>query len=123
MATTNLPPVEVQDSAEATKLFFDQYGIEPAVYSSNDVAAAIGFFESRGFGKEAAISTSSAILKQAKYDNVPVFKLIDTLNGLEDVQLSALIGEVLNNNRKVTSTLGYRYTSVTKTEILKSVAP
>lgn len=120
---TNLPVIDVQDSAEATKLFFNQYGIDPLEFSANEVSAAIGFFESRGFTSEAATSTASAILKQAKIDAVPVFKLIDTLKTLNGLQLSALVSEILNNNRKSTSTLGFRQLSVTKAEILRNIAP
>lgn len=120
---TNLPVIDVQDSAEATKLFFNQYGLDPLEFSANEVSAAIGFFESRGFTSEAATSTASAILKQAKVDAVPVFKLIDTLKTLNGLQLSALVSEILNNNRKSTSTLGFRQLSVTKAEILRNIAP
>ena len=120
---TNLPVIDVQDSAEATKLFFNQYGIDPLEFSANEVSAAIGFFESRGFTSEAATSTASAILKRAKIDAVPVFKLIDTLKTLNGLQLSALVSEILNNNRKSTSTLGFRQLSVTKAEILRNIAP
>ena len=56
---TNLPTPDVQDSAEATKLFFNQYGIAPLEFSANEVSAAIGFFESRGFTAEAATSTDN----------------------------------------------------------------
>lgn len=120
---TNLPSVEIQDSAEATKLFFDQYGIEPLEFSANEVSAAIGFFESKGFNSETAASTASAVLKQAKLDAVPVFKLIDTLKTFNGLQLSALVSEILNNNRRSTSTLGYRQATISKTEILRNIAP
>lgn len=120
---TNLPSVEIQDSAEATKLFFGQYGIEPLEFSANEVSAAIGFFESKGFNSETAASTASAVLKQAKLDAVPVFKLIDTLKTFNGLQLSALVSEILNNNRRSTSTLGYRQASISKTEILRNIAP
>lgn len=120
---TNLPLPDVQDSAQATKLFFDQYGISPLEFTANEVSAAIGFFESKGFTSEAAISTASAILKQAKIDAIPVFNLIDTLKSLEGVQLSALVSEILNNNRRATSTLGYKQLNVSKTEILRNISP
>ena len=37
MATTNLPPSVKEDSAAATKLFFDTYGQEPLEFAANDV--------------------------------------------------------------------------------------
>ncbi len=45
---------------------------------------------------------------QAKLDNIKVFRLIETLKGLQDLQLSVVVAEVLNYNRKRTSTLGFK---------------
>jgi hypothetical protein len=121
--STSLPLPVSTDSAQATKLFFDQYGISPLEFSVNDVSAAVGFFESKGFVSDAALSTASALLKQAKIDGTPVFTLLDTLKGFDTLQLSALVSEILNNNRKATSTLGYRYLNVPRTEIFRNVSP
>ena len=123
MSSNSLPLTTVADSAQATKLFFDQYGISPLEFSANEVSAAVGFFESKGFSTDAALTTASAILKQAKIDGTPVFKLLDTLTGFDSLQLSALVSEILNNNRKSTSTLGFRYLNIPKTEILRNISP
>ena len=106
--STNLPRLETSDSAEATKLFFDTYGIAPLEFRAVDVDATITFFKGKGFDDDAAISTASVLLKQAKLDNVEINKLIDTLVGFNDLQISSLVGEIMNNNRIATSTLGYR---------------
>jgi hypothetical protein len=37
-----------------------------------------------------------------------VFQLVDTLKGLDDVQLNAVVSEVLNTYREKTSILGYK---------------
>lgn len=105
---TNLPTKTGEDSAELTKLFFDTYGQQPLEFSSTDLDSAISFFESRGFDKDAATITAVTILKQAKIDNQPIYQIIDTLKGFNELQLSALVGEILNNNRPSTSTLGFR---------------
>lgn len=110
----NIPIPPKEDSAAATKLFFDTYGQQPLEFNANEVSAAIGFFAAAGFDEDAATSTASVLLKQAKLDAVPVFKLLDTLKKLNGVQLSALVGEILNNNRGVSSTLGYRTVNVEK---------
>jgi hypothetical protein len=52
------------------------------------------------------------LLKQAKLDKIPVFQLLDTLKSLNGVELSAIIAEILNNNRPSSSALGYRSPSV-----------
>ena len=104
----SLPIPVKEDSAAGTKLFFDRYGQSPLEFSANEVTAAIAFFQSRGFENEAALITAQVLLKQAKLDRVPVFKIIDTLKTFNGVQISALVAEILNNNRNATSTLGYK---------------
>jgi hypothetical protein len=121
--STALPVPSRNDSAEGTRLFFDAYGKEPLEFPVNDITAAIGFFEKRGFSDIAATSVASVILKQAKLDNVPVFQLLDTLKDFDGVQLSALITEVLNNNRSTRSTLGYKFVDVEKDNQIRNIIP
>jgi hypothetical protein len=106
--STNLPPAEFNDSAHATKLFFDSYGREPLEFNANEVGAAQAFFESKGFDRDAASLTAAVLLKQARLDEITVFDLLDKLTGLNSVQLSSIVAEILNNNRPATSTLGFR---------------
>ncbi len=111
---TQLPILPSQDSGAATKLFFDTYGQTPLEFNANEVSAAIGFFQSAGFDDDAAATTGAVLLKQAKLDAIPVYKLLDTLKKLNGVQLSALVGEILNNNRGTSSTLGFKVVNVEK---------
>lgn len=120
--STNLPPQPINDSAAATKLFFDLYGREPLQFVANEVEAAIGFFTSRGFALDAAVTTASTLIKQAKLDNVPVFALLDTLKSFDNAELNFLIAEILNNNRSATSTLGFRVIPVTKFNQVRNIA-
>ena len=106
---TNLPPIESgTDSAAKTKLFFDEYGQAPLEFLSNDVEAAIGFFMSNGFDRDAAEITSAVVLRQAKLETIPVFQLIDQLKTLDGVKLSAMVAEILNNNRPSSSALCFK---------------
>jgi hypothetical protein len=106
---TNLPPVESEtDSAAKTKLFFDEYGQAPLEFSANDVEAAIGFFMTNGFDRDAAEITAAVVLRQAKLESIPVFQLIDQLKTLDGVKLSAMVAEILNNNRPSSSALGFK---------------
>lgn len=125
MATTytNLPIPQVEDSAEATKLYFDQYAESPLEFNASEVSSAVAFFQTRGFKDDAATATAAAILKQAKLDNAPVFKILDTLKGFDSLQLSALVAEILNNNRRASSTLGFRVSNVTKVEAQRNIEP
>ena len=111
MAITNLPSTPIDDSAAGTKLFFDSYGQQPLEFNANDVTASIGFFESKGFDNDAALVVSTVLLRQAKIDGTPIFKILDTLKGFDSLQLSQLVGEILNNNRLPISTLGFRLTT------------
>ena len=86
---------------------FDQYFTASQNFPSNEVDAVVGFFENRGFEKVAAVSTATTLLSQARLDNVKVFELLDTLKGLEAVQLSAVVAQVINYNRPSTSTIGF----------------
>lgn len=109
MTKSNLPIQPIQKGSDKEiNLFFDRYFTKPINVSSNDLDTVVSFFESRGFDNSAATSVSIVLLQQAKLDNVKVFKLLETLKGLKDLQLSVVVAEVLNYNRKKTSTLGFK---------------
>jgi len=103
---------QTTDSANKTKKFFDSYFKKDIYYSAEEVDAAVGHFLSRGFDKLAATNTAVVLLQQAQQEDVPVFKIIDTLRGLDDVQLSNVVAQILNINRERTSTLGFKVNNV-----------
>lgn len=105
---SSLPQQPNTDSAKPVIDFFNAYGREPISLAANEIDSVVGYFEKRGFEKTAAITVASSIITQAKIDSVKVFKILDTLRGLTDVQLSALVTEILNYARPKTSTLGYK---------------
>lgn len=98
----------ITDSKELTQKFFDNYYNRQISYKQSEVDAVISYFLKRGFDKIAAVNTSSILLQQADIDGITVFKLIDTLKGVSDVQLSNIVAQILNSNRSKTSTVGYR---------------
>lgn len=108
---SNLPQNTSADSADEVKEFFNQYLTQKISYPSNQVDAVIGYFENRGFEKASAIAVGTALLQQAKIDDINVFELIDTLQGYDDVQLSNIVANVLNYSREKISTLGYKIES------------
>ena len=120
-AKTNLPSFTKNDSAAGTKLFFDSYGKVPFEFSAVEVDATIGFFEKLGWGAEAAKISASALLKQAKLDEVPIFTLLDQIKTFDAGRLSALVAEILNNNRQNTSTLGFRDSNVSKLDQRRNI--
>ena len=104
----NLPAKPKNDSASDIKRYFNTYYGKELAFPSNDVDAVIGFLESKGFERSSAVSTGTIILQQAKIDGVKVFELLDTLKGLDKLQLSYTVTQVLNFNRQKISTLGYK---------------
>lgn len=107
--TTGLPS---ERDLENTVLYFNSfYGSGDINYTQNEVDAVVGYFLKRGFDQIAAVNTGGVLLEQAKRDSVPVFKLLDTLEGINDVQLSNVVAQIINSNRRKTSSIGYRQQS------------
>lgn len=117
---SSLPTTTRTNDKKVTN-FFDNYFTEKLSFPSNEVDAVIGFFQKRGFDKAAAISTSTTLMNQAKLDGVKIFELLDTLKGLDDLQLSSVVTEVLNYNRLRTSTLGYRVKNAVETSEKRNI--
>ena len=122
MATTNLPSQLIEDSGAGTKLFFNNYGEEPLEFNANDVNSTVSFFESKGFEKDAALVVSTVLLKQAKLDATPIYQILQSLKQFNGLELSQVVGEILNNNRTPTSTLGFRTPDVKVTQSRNIVA-
>ena len=105
MTTSSNP---LANTKELTTKFFDNYYNKEISYNASEVDAVIGYFLKRGFDKVSAVNTASILLQQAEIDQLTVFKLLDTLKGINDVQLSNIVAQILNLNRSKVSTLGYR---------------
>jgi hypothetical protein len=106
---TNLPTnTKPTDSTTNTKDFFNSYYTAGISLSASDIDATFGFFQSRGFDISASNSIAATLLSQSKKENVNVFQILDTLKGLNELQLSRVVSEILNYNRLNISTLGYR---------------
>lgn len=86
---------------------YDSLYTKPLELEVNVLNAMKGFFESRGFQPTSAESIAVIIIKQAKNDGYNPMIIIDTLKGLDNVEISALVSEILNYNRFKSSFLGY----------------
>ena len=122
---SNLPDSSRQtaDGDRAVRTFFDEYYQKRLEFPASEVDAILGFFSKRGFDDAAASSIASTLMRQAKFDSINMFKLLDTLKGLTDLQLSALIAQILNNNRAKSSSLGFRIESATNLLEARNIAP
>jgi hypothetical protein len=100
-------PLKTTVNQNATILAFDTYYEKPLELDTNTFEAMKSFFTSRGFETIAAESVVIVIIKQAKKDGYNPMEILDTLKGLTNVEISALVSEIVNNNRLKTSFLGY----------------
>ena len=110
MASTGSYELEPVDSSAEVKEFFDKYFTDSISYSATQVDSVVGFFLKRGFQENSATGVATVLLQQAKIDNVNVYTLLDTLKGLTDVQISSLVGEIVNYNRSKVSVIGFKTT-------------
>lgn len=107
--SSNLPTnKDITDSAEKTKTVFNNYGTKQYEFTAVEVDATLAFFIKRGFEDDAAESVATLLLTQAKIENVSVMSILDTINNIDEAQLSVFVSQVLNNGRVQTSTLGFR---------------
>lgn len=108
---------------ESTVQAFDSYFTKPIEISSSVYAAMTGYFSSKGFEKSAAESISTIIIRQAKKDGYNPMKILDSLKGLSNVELSGVVGEILNYNRLSTSSLGVANPFTPNEEIQRNIIP
>jgi hypothetical protein len=103
---SNLPPAAKPSNSDTVSAMNNYYSntieLNPTV-----LAAMTGYFTNRGFGEVSAESITLTIMKQAHVDGYNPMKILDTLKGLSNVQLSGLVSELLNYNRFKSSSLGY----------------
>lgn len=107
------------DTEDLGKKFFNTYYEESIAVPSNVIDASIGFFSSKGFSDSAARAVATVLVSQAKIDGVNVFTLLDTLKKLNEIQLSSVVREILNNYRLRISTLGTKIDIADKVEYEK----
>lgn len=121
MATsyTNIPPKKI--TADANIQAYDTYYSTPLEVSASTFDAMKSFFTARGFESIAAESVALVIIKQAKKDNLNPLEILDTLKGLDNAEISALVAEIINYNRFRTSFLGYALAFVETEEVARNV--
>jgi len=119
----NIPKTKIPDSSNSTIQAFDTYYSAPLELHADTFNAMRGFFTSRGFDDSAAESITVIIMKQAKKDGYKPMQILDTLRGLDNLEISALVSEILNYNRFKSSFLGYALAFTPHDEVLRNVLP
>jgi len=121
---SSLPQEKPQNYSDRdVRQFFDRYFAKTLSFPANQIDGVVGFFENRGFDNTAAVSTAIVLLEQAKLDDINAFKLLDTLKGLSDVELSRVVAQVLNYNRPRSSSLGFQRSNQRDTSEQRNIAP
>ena len=120
---TNIPSEKIESSSNKTLQVFDKYFSKPIELNATALTAMTGYLESRGFGSDAAELISIAILKQAKADGYSPFQVFDTIKGLDNANLTRVIGQILNWNRVNTSTLGTIQNITPVDEVQRNILP
>ena len=100
---------------------YDAYFNKPLELNAGVLHGMKGFFASRGFEESSAEAISVIIIKQAKSDGYNPMTIMDTLKGLDNVEISALVSEILNYNRFKSSFLGYARQFNTSSEISRNI--
>lgn len=118
MDYSNIP---VSNNVDKTVQQYDKYYSNPVEIDSSIFAATKSFFTSRDFGEVAAETISTIIIRQAKQDGYNPMQILDTLRGLNSVDLSGIVAEILNYNRFKTSSLGYAQGFNTNPEISRNI--
>lgn len=118
---SNLPGLKQSDNA--TLQAFDTYYSQPIEIKVSTLDSMVSFFTSRGFDQVSAESVSVIIITQARKDNLNPMQVLDTLKGLGEVEISALVAEIINFNRFKTSFLGYTRNFQFNEEVSRNVMP
>lgn len=101
---SNIP---LEKTSNDTLKGFEQYTSPPLELNSSVFAAMKGYFTNHGFGDVSAESITITLMSQAQSDGYNPMQILDSLRGLSNVELSALVSEILNYNRYKSSSLGF----------------
>lgn len=119
----NIPANQTVNSDQTTLKAFDNFYDAPLEIKTATYDAMRSFFTARGFDNTAADSVAVVIIRQAKKDNLNPMQILDSLKGLDNVEISALVAEIINYNRFKTSFLGYARAFSLNEEVSRNVLP
>jgi hypothetical protein len=119
MTYTNLP--STPSTTNATVQAFDAYYSKPLELDAGVYTAMKSFFTSKGFEDNAADNIAVLIIKESKINGLNPMKVVDSLRGFDNVEISTLVNEIINYNRFKTSFLGYATTFLTNSTVLRNI--
>ena len=107
MSNSNFSATTTSSSDKIVAFFNDRF-TEKLEFSANDYDSVVNFFQKREFGKPASQALAQVLLSEAKKEGLKIFELIDTIKGLNKLQLNSIILKILNESRHKVSQLGFR---------------
>lgn len=109
--------------ASGTKFMYDSFSSSPIEVLAVEVDAAIGFFTSRGFEIDAAQVSALSVIKKAKQEGKSVMAVLESLTNKDQVTISNTVAQILNQNRKLTSVLGYKVSEDISRNLKRNIRP
>ena len=94
------------NSAKNTLDFFENYNKQQINLKSSDIDQFQSLLIKKGMQELAARETTTLILKQCNIDEVDPQTIYTQLKETPNMELTDILGEILNINRPVSSTLG-----------------
>jgi len=123
MIYNNIPSEKPASSSDQTVEVFNNYYTAPININNNELIAMVGLLERKGFSPVAAESTAITILTQASIDGYNAMQIMDTLTGLDNIDITKLVAEIVNLNRLKTSQLGIAQTFSISETVTRNVLP
>jgi hypothetical protein len=117
---SNLPTTNSPAKSSTVQAYDASYN-QPFEIDASTLSAVKGFFGSRGFDSISSENIAVIIIKQAITDNYNPLAILDTLKGLDAVQISSMVSEILNYNRVKTSFLGYSLAFTPHEETVRNI--
>lgn len=115
---TNIPSEHF--SNKTVEEFKGYQNIKPGT-NATVYAAMTGYFTSKGFDTVASEIIAETIITQSKQDGYNPMQILDTLKGVNDVELSGIVAEILNFNRYKSSSLGYSPIVTTNPQVARNI--
>lgn len=119
----NIPKSTSIDSASGTRTGLSNFYGSELPMNAGALDAMRGFFESRGFSKEASESIAYILFYQADIDGYNPFDVLENVKGLGSVELTSLVTEILNFNRYKSSFLGLTAIYSAQSEVEREILP
>jgi len=119
----NIPKETTSNSANLTVQNLDNYYTTNLPMPAGAFDALKGFFEGNGFGVVASETIAHIIFYQAEIDGYNPLQVIENIQSLSSVDLTALVTEILNFNRFKTSVLGLSVNYSTTADVAREIRP